>query len=121
MLVLTRKEKQSFTITMPDGREIKVVVTKLGGNQVRLGIITDRDIKVERYDEEQKLESETILMKKKMKVGGTDSEFVSIWLDSPIPQYGGKTAREIVRQEPKELGEVLLIIKQELSNAFIKL
>ena len=38
MLVLSRKEDESLRALMPDGTEIRILVAKLQGNSVTLGI-----------------------------------------------------------------------------------
>ena len=50
MLVLSRKQSQSITITMPDGREIVVSVVDFIHNRVRLGITAPKDVLICRDD-----------------------------------------------------------------------
>ena len=36
MLTLTNKERESFTYTLPNGDKVKIVITQLKDNQVRI-------------------------------------------------------------------------------------
>ena len=38
MLTLTNKERESFTYTVPNGDKVKIVITQLKDNQVRIHI-----------------------------------------------------------------------------------
>jgi carbon storage regulator len=55
MLVLTRRIGETLTIEVPDGQEIRVTVTGLNGNQVRLGTEAPWEIRVSREDIRYKL------------------------------------------------------------------
>lgn len=48
MLVLERKDRESITITLEDGREILVSVIQLTKHSVRIGIECDRSIMIQR-------------------------------------------------------------------------
>lgn len=120
MLVLTRREGESITVSLPDGSEVKIIVTQIKGAQVRIGFLAPKTINIERYDEERKLERELLNIKKKIKSKCTDKEFLSFWMDTSIPQLGA-SAREIVRAEPTRLDEVLGLFKKEFGNALTRL
>lgn len=51
MLVLTRKVDEEIVITTLAGQEIRVMVTSIRGNQVRLGVNAPQDVKIERPNE----------------------------------------------------------------------
>lgn len=55
MLALTRRVGESLIIELPTGEEIRVTVTSLNGNQVRLGTAAPREIKVSREEIRDKL------------------------------------------------------------------
>jgi carbon storage regulator len=48
MLVISRKQGQGATITLPDGRAFRVVVTLLDRGKVRLGFEAPRDVLIHR-------------------------------------------------------------------------
>jgi sRNA-binding carbon storage regulator CsrA len=48
MLVLERKDRESITLTLEDGREILVSVIRLTKHSVRIGIECDRSIMIQR-------------------------------------------------------------------------
>lgn len=48
MLVLTRKPGQSITLRLPDGRQIRVIVTKATWGQCRIGIDAPSDVNIVR-------------------------------------------------------------------------
>ena len=48
MLVLERKDRESITLTLEDGREILVSVIQLTKHSVRIGIECDRSIMIQR-------------------------------------------------------------------------
>jgi carbon storage regulator CsrA len=48
MLVLTRKRGQWLTITLADGREVKVEVVDIKGKQVKIGVVADKAVPVMR-------------------------------------------------------------------------
>ena len=50
MLVLTRGVEQSFSVLLPDGREIKIMVLRIGRDTVRIGINAPDDIKIRRQE-----------------------------------------------------------------------
>ena len=55
MLILTRRIGDTLVIELPDGQEIRVTVTSLNGQQVRLGTEAPREIKVRREELPAKL------------------------------------------------------------------
>jgi len=59
MLVLSRKKNESVIITLPDGREIVVVVVEIDRGKIRLGFQADADVKIDRRElyEEKKARS----------------------------------------------------------------
>jgi carbon storage regulator CsrA len=63
MLILTRKPNESITITMPDGRQILVMVTEFilfagKTRKVRLGIEAPKDITVHRTEVQDAIDRE---------------------------------------------------------------
>lgn len=46
MLCLSRKLKQAVTITIPDGRRIRIIVAEIDRGKIQLGFECDRDIKI---------------------------------------------------------------------------
>ena len=50
MLVLTRKENESVTLTLKDGSEVNITLAKINGNQARVGIHADKIIQIERSE-----------------------------------------------------------------------
>jgi len=50
MLVLSRKKNESVIITLPDGREIVVVVVEIDRGKIRLGFQADADVKIDRRE-----------------------------------------------------------------------
>lgn len=44
MLVLMRKVGQSVTLELPSGDEIKVTLTSIGGNKVRIGFVAPDNV-----------------------------------------------------------------------------
>ena len=46
MLIISRKEDESLRALMPDGKEIRILVTKLQGNSVTLGIEAPKNVKI---------------------------------------------------------------------------
>ena len=50
MLVLSRKEDEAIIIKLPNGRQIDVIVTQIDGNQVRIGVDADEDVKIMREE-----------------------------------------------------------------------
>jgi carbon storage regulator CsrA len=112
MLVITRKEGESVVLTLGDGTEVRVMISQVKKNGVRIGFIAPTNILVHRYDEEQKIENELLQFKKIKKINCSDKDFIGFWMDTLIPQFG-KSAREIVRQEPTRMSEVMLLLKKE--------
>ena len=49
MLVLTRKPDQRLTI-LAGGQRIEVVVVKVKGKEVRLGVVADRSVDIKRSE-----------------------------------------------------------------------
>lgn len=50
MLALTRKKNETITIQLPDGQTLVIGVAALRGNQVRLSIEADKEIKIMRTE-----------------------------------------------------------------------
>lgn len=46
MLCLSRKLKQAVTITIPDGRRIRIIVAEIDRGKIQLGFECDRDIRI---------------------------------------------------------------------------
>ena len=44
MLTLTKKENEPIICTLPNGEEIKIVVTKVNGNQTKVSIDASDDV-----------------------------------------------------------------------------
>ncbi len=50
MLVLTRKSQQKVTLELPNGDEITILVARIEGNKVRLGIQAPKKVKILREE-----------------------------------------------------------------------
>lgn len=50
MLVLTRRPGEWVRITLPDGTQVKVVITAVDRNEVRVGFEADRSVRVDREE-----------------------------------------------------------------------
>lgn len=50
LLVLSRKRDESLIVTMPDGRTIEVLVVRIDGRQVKIGIRADQDVRIVRKE-----------------------------------------------------------------------
>jgi len=50
MLILTRRPGEALVMTTPSGEEIKVVVIDKDGAQVRMGVIADQKVAVDREE-----------------------------------------------------------------------
>ena len=50
MLILMRAEGESIVITLPDGREVWVMVTRIKEGRVRVGIDAPADVSVDREE-----------------------------------------------------------------------
>lgn len=50
MLVLTRRAGEALVMETPSGELIKVVMLEQHGNQMRMGVIADNKIKVDREE-----------------------------------------------------------------------
>ena len=50
MLVFSRRTAESFGVKMPDGRMVDITVIEIRGDRVRLGIVADKDIVVNRAE-----------------------------------------------------------------------
>ena len=50
MLILTRRVGEALVIELPTGEQIRVTVTGMSGNQVRLGTEAPQEIKVSREE-----------------------------------------------------------------------
>lgn len=50
MLILTRREGEALVITTPSGEQIKVALIEKSGSQVRMGIIANRSVTVDREE-----------------------------------------------------------------------
>lgn len=119
MLIITRKERESITVSLPDGREMKIVVTVIKGKQVRIGFNAPANVIVHRHDEEQFLEQNLLKLKRDNRIKCDDLVFIDTWMNTHIPELH-TTAREAVRNEPKRVSQVWLILKKEFQNALPK-
>jgi len=113
MLVLTRSSGERITITLEDGREINIWVTNLKNSMVRLGFDCDRNIRVERYDEEQKMMRELQKIHKALKIKCDETEFVNMWIEIPVPTMKNKPLRQVLREHPGLYEELLISIKKD--------
>lgn len=50
MLVLTRKEDEAIILTMPNGSQIDIIVTRIKGRQVSIGIDANDDVEIMREE-----------------------------------------------------------------------
>jgi carbon storage regulator CsrA len=50
MLVLARKTGETVIVTLPDGREMRVVVVDIDRNKIRLGFTAPDDVKIMREE-----------------------------------------------------------------------
>ena len=50
MLVLTRKPGESIRLELPDGREVLVMVCRVSGESIRLGIDAPLDVGIARSE-----------------------------------------------------------------------
>lgn len=50
MLILSRKKDQVVVLTLPDGREVEVMVTAIRPASVSIGIHAPEDIKIKRRE-----------------------------------------------------------------------
>ncbi len=48
MLILTRRRNEGLTLTLPDGRLIRILVVEFRGDKCRIGVTCDPDIPVHR-------------------------------------------------------------------------
>jgi len=120
MLILTRREKETITVVLPDGREMRVFLSLIKGKQARIGFDLPEDIHVHRYDEEQILERNLLALKGHHRIKCNDSQFLKTWMDIQIPELNA-SAREAVRLEPTRVSQVWLILKKEFENAIPEL
>jgi carbon storage regulator CsrA len=119
MLILTRKEGESVTVRLPDGKEMRMYVTAIKSNSIRLAFDAPKEITFHRYDEEQELEKNLLEIKKEKNIKCFDNEFIRTWMEAPIPELG-MSAREAVRKEPKRVSQVWLLLKKEFENERIE-
>jgi carbon storage regulator len=50
MLCLQRREDETVVLGLPDGREIRVMVTEIRGEKVKLGFEAPKDVTVHRQE-----------------------------------------------------------------------
>lgn len=50
MLVLSRRRHEAIVLTTPEGRRIDVIVVELRGDKVRLGIMAQDDVQIDRLE-----------------------------------------------------------------------
>ena len=50
MLVLTRKVGEAIIIKLPNGQQVDVIVTDIGGSQVRIAVDADRCVEIMREE-----------------------------------------------------------------------
>ena len=50
MLVLSRKEDEAIIIKLPNGDQIDVIVIRINGNQVKVGVDADERINIVREE-----------------------------------------------------------------------
>lgn len=54
MLILTRRQGEALVITTQSGEEIKIALIEKSGNQVRMGIIANPSVTVDREEIHQR-------------------------------------------------------------------
>ena len=117
MLIISRKVREELVLTLDNGEEVRIVVSKIKGRAVSLGVVASKNVKVNRFDEVKKVAEELLKLKETKKIRCDDNSFINTWMDLDIPILGG-SVRQILRKEPLRLPEVVSCLKKEFDASF---